>query len=655
MPQVQGDCQMQTAPPDGSCLPGWSVNPSTLGPYKNQDQVFNTLSGGFYTYSWESAPLRGAFFQDFSEGTCNDLRYDWNAPDPGGAVWLAMSASSASLMCNPPPDGLSPSGISMCGPLGPQLNPYFCSDTQNCVFIAYGQQCAAEGSTHVGGDRLVKCPQVAYEQMACMQTLWPPQDDPSTKENRWNCCLGTGWAADPVEALKYCAPAWNPLDPQGECEDAIVAYCREHSVSVNEDPNNPVGPWVHGFLNSDSVCGAWYGAALVNEIVNPQTSADMFIPLPKTRWPTLDLEIASYCDIYGDVDTLSCACVNYGFGGNQLCHNPSDGSAPTQTTETAGCQAYASDSSHGDVATAVNVVTAGPGGGFPVGVTDYVCTAPQCSIITSQDLPTPSLVPFDAWFPQFKHTCPSLCLQFITGNVVTVGDVDSGGYVYLGDMNASCTDANGSTPSAAPAVQMDATQTQIVFVNQNTADCGLGICESQVLLAFLNPTPNELEYTITCNDMPSWMQFENPGDALGVAASDITKQINLFIPITGDVPVGVHDVHCVVADRTGNFPSAKAATTMRVQAIPMQPPQGPQPLLPNPGAGVPVVWKDQSPPWLPYIVVAMCLLLLLALFHWTSGRKAKTNIVEVERDLRVLHNPKSTREMRAFAKQDLKN
>ena len=613
---------------------------SQLGVFATQDAAYSLTSGGYYSYTWASPPLNATLALGDQSLLCTgggsqDPNLPFSPDDPNVAI--SLSQFSLTLQCDAPQTGPNPGGSSECGVHGPTLNPHFCAaDPQNCHYVAYNTnncltaQGGYNGEIYAGP---VPCQSFSIYQRSCMQVQWPPLSDAATRDARAACCFGTGWAADPVEAAKYCKPTWNPVDPAGECEDIFPAYCREHSVSAAPDGlGGP--PWVHGFLGTtDTACGGWYTACLLNGIPTAGVVASVRQPLPSTRWATADGEIAEYCALFDD--PVSCGCVNFGLGSNSVCNTSGGGGGGGGGggNTTAGCTAYASDSSAGGVATQVNVTTKD---GFPVGVTDYVCIAQQCQFPLAGDNYTASvpqaLIPFDAWVPQFNHTCPSLCLQFMDGQVITAGEVDAG-YVYVGDMTGVCSGSGGHSSAGAPSVDMPPTQTSVVFVNQNTRDCGLGLCESQATLSFLNPTANTLNYTVT-GDLPHWLEWSDPHEAQGTAVSNVTKQLALLIPDTRLVPSGNTEFRLVVQDT--HFPSAKGETIVRVQGIPCQQPTPPSAPLPNPGEGVPVVWTDVLAPWIPFVLLASGIVLLLLYLHSRAQRKAKHQIKKALADVQLL-------------------
>ena len=666
-------CQVQTVPKSTSpCATPLVYRVSELGPYLYKPSVNATLSGGFYSYSLDSAPLYANFFPpgvgaDHTGtppgGHCGGGGEDWD-PASQNVVDYLNQYSLAAYCADEPTfnDGI---GNTFCATNGATLNPYFCGDVTECRFASYAFAC--EKDTVKTADNQDKCTAAAFNiyQQLCMQILWPPLDStsPGVQENRTKCCLGLDWAANTASATAWCAPDWNPLDPNGSCADVIASYCGMHSYSLDTSGGLGSGPWVHGFnsptttTSADATgsfgtpaCGAWYNAAVIGTITaGPSIDGTNDLPLPKNRWPTIDAEIARYCDVNFS-DIVSCACINYGMSSrNSSCQNSSNSGSSL------GCIPYAYNTGAGQApcadpstcsATRASVVTQGTN--YGIGVEDYVCIVPQCNTLTA--LSSHSLVPFDAWYAQRSGACPASCIQYIEGQTVNVGDMITSGGVNVGDMTGVCT--NSTTNPNAPTIQMAKTQTTVVWVNQISNDCGLGLCEAQPTISFVNSSGNAtLNYTITTAPLPAWMQWAGPLDSSGTVNSNETRQIALLIPSTADVAVGNHDFLVTVQDTV--YTDSKAQTLMRVQAIPCQPSSGPSPLLPNVGQGISIRWTDVTAPWIPFVLAAGALVLFLLYLQYSAAMKGKKTVQHVQRDLHVLQTHGFSNQLRQAAVQDM--
>jgi hypothetical protein len=474
------------------------------------------------------------------------------------------------------------------------INP-LCADSTECTFLTYG---------YLGGDGQLysscgSSPSAWFSQHWCLQTAWP-----SHGAFVEQCCLATDWAADAGSASTYCAPSWNPWDPAGNCGDVFPAYCRLHSVT------NENGAWVHGFLGSGTACGELYQHALHSPF-----------SVPTNRWPLIDLEIGDYCS-GPDADPVSCGFANFGLGGDTLCVG---GSNTSQS-----CFLYASVSGispgpqYVPSVTHANIVDGATG--FPMGISDYACIAPQCAFAGGG--PPPSLIPFEVAFAKLK-TCPEVvCAQVVVDEFISAADIDGGGGgVYIGDNVEVCTGSEASITVGMPALQMDAVQSSLVFLNNVSGDCVLGECQGAATLSFVSTNVNTLSYSITTpSNWPSWLVLADPQQVTG-SVSDLTQLVELVIVITDtrSVPVGSATTFQVtVSDQI--YSQVKARTTLQLIGVPVETPPQPLPPLPNPGTGIPVITENTPPSYLRWVTIAMLGVLALAALTWLTTALTKRQL-----------------------------
>lgn len=568
-----------------------------------------------------------------------------NAMSQFGPEWLSSVSAACFGLQNGNAYDETQFGIAACADPAnaPRLNPLVCtgSDAAQCAFlmpkptglnIPINYQLSTTAQMTVSNDPAnpSSCPDVTTAsvasstlgwltlllQVGCIQTQWP-----------WNtasaamtaCCAQTGWASVTASATAYCKPSWNPFDPQGDCEPVMAAACRAASVTRTDTDGSVTT--VHGFLGpSDTACGQWYRDAL-----NGATW------VPHTRWPVIDAEIYAYCAT-PDADPTACACVNFGAPGTSgLCSLAPATSATTATgsgATPAGCFMYASVSQPGTASGGMPGVSVvglqNASDGFPLGLSDYACVEPSCAFPTGATVT--SLLPYDVVFARSSRgTCPAdICFSVVEGLTVSVGTVEAGQGIYIGDAVDQCDGAAGTTSGDAPAVVSPATQTSLLYVNPYSGDCPIGQCGAEATWTFVSANPNPLNWTVTTGSgWPDWIDFADPEATSGTTAVNTPVQALFTISDVTRVPLGTHDLPVTVSDQV--FARVRASGTLRVMAVSAQGPRPPVPPAPNPGQGIPVIPAPRSAMagWVPYGIAAAACLALVFLAALVVALKAR--------------------------------